>query len=697
MPRLRTNAEQVALYDSSRVERTTLNSELTRVLTNQRALVIRHTILELGSKAYDYMGSILNYAILAIPIFVGIYGKGGPVDKGAVAQLVSNASFAVLTLIYSFTQLIDAAKVLSDVAGVTGRVAGLFEALEEMDGTGGESAGQPGEKSPESKQGPGGKGNFGEASLAQFLAQSVALTPSLPGLKDNSSANQFRNPYPWMQNLPNPVAPAQAGSANGLLLGPVSSFVGGDNIEYSIHRVPAELRGVLQEVFSGQGFPGLWTQPLLVVPSFQSARTDLWGEGADLSPPGVCSLEPVTDAKSGPSMRKCNLAQEERNVSEEMARLGDVFLRWQGAICSALREEGFWAAAVDPRTGFALTLGDREAVTQQGESGPADPSKSGGSRGSGFQGQEASAKDGGDGASLQQAKPALEVGSANQEAGFEDTQFPGERSNMKHAVPKVGSPSKSPPCEIGSSWECDSLEATPQFLEPPTVSTAWEAGNLTGNSSFRSPATDDRTDGRETNSSTASRVNRRCRETAAEFALLNAEPVAYSEVHGAEVLLGYETGTSGTCPVVFHPRFGARAYPASLFTNAPLEVLKRAVTVAGVWDSEGVDASRQAVTTTGVQGLEARDAPRQAVTTAGVQGFQGAESAGAFESVLELQNLTVLTPGGVLVVRGLDLRIGVRERVMLMGPSGCGKTTLVRTISGLWPRTEGGCPKHGVS
>jgi hypothetical protein len=690
MPRLRTNAEQVALYDSSRVERTTLNSELTRVLTNQRALVIRHTILELGSKAYDYMGSILNYAILAIPIFVGIYGKGGPVDKGAVAQLVSNASFAVLTLIYSFTQLIDAAKVLSDVAGVTGRVAGLFEALEEMDATGGESAGQPGEKSPSAKQGLGEKGSLGEASLAQFLAQSVAFTPSLPGLKDNLPANQFRNPYPWVQNLPNPVAPTQAGSANGLLLGPVSTFVGGDNIEYSIHRVPAELRGVLQEVFSGQGFPGLWTQPLLVVPSFQCARTDLWGEGAGLSPPGVCSFEPVTDSKPGPSMRKCNLAQEERCVSDEMARLGDLFLRWQGAISSALREEGFWAGAVDPRTGFALTLGNPEAVAQQGESRPADSNKSGGSRGSGFQGP----KDRVDGASLQQAKPALEVGFANQEAGFEDTQLAGERRNMNHEITRVGSPSKSPPCEIGS-WECDSLEATSQFLTLPTVnsrSTAWEVGDMTGDLFLD---TNDETDGRESNPSTASRVNRRCRETAAEFVLLNAEPVAYSEVHGAEVLLGYETGTSGTCPVVFHPRFGARAYPASLFTNAPLEVLKRAVTVAGVRDSEGVDASRQAVTTMEVQGSEARDAPRQAVTTARVQGF-GAESAGAFDFVLELQNLTVLTPGGVLVVRGLDLRIGVRERVMLMGPSGCGKTTLIRTISGLWPRTEGGCPKYGA-
>lgn len=51
-------------------------------------------------------GCALNYAVLAVPIFAStLSGPQGAADKGAVAQFISNASFAVLTLIYSFSQV----------------------------------------------------------------------------------------------------------------------------------------------------------------------------------------------------------------------------------------------------------------------------------------------------------------------------------------------------------------------------------------------------------------------------------------------------------------------------------------------------------------------------------------------------------------------------------------------------------------
>ena len=48
-------------------------------------------------------------------------------DSGQLAKWVSNASFATLTLIYSFTQMLDLASRFSTLAGVTLRVSQLLQ------------------------------------------------------------------------------------------------------------------------------------------------------------------------------------------------------------------------------------------------------------------------------------------------------------------------------------------------------------------------------------------------------------------------------------------------------------------------------------------------------------------------------------------------------------------------------------------
>jgi branched-chain amino acid transport system ATP-binding protein len=52
------------------------------------------------------------------------------------------------------------------------------------------------------------------------------------------------------------------------------------------------------------------------------------------------------------------------------------------------------------------------------------------------------------------------------------------------------------------------------------------------------------------------------------------------------------------------------------------------------------------------------------------------------EAILDVRNLWA-GYGETLVVRGLDLRVGAGETVVIIGPNGHGKTTLLRTISGL--------------
>jgi tungstate transport system ATP-binding protein len=57
--------------------------------------------------------------------------------------------------------------------------------------------------------------------------------------------------------------------------------------------------------------------------------------------------------------------------------------------------------------------------------------------------------------------------------------------------------------------------------------------------------------------------------------------------------------------------------------------------------------------------------------------------------LLRLQSAQLAYAGGPLVLRGINLNIGPRERVALIGPNGCGKSTLLRLIHGLMPPDAG--------
>ncbi|OXR49729.1 MULTISPECIES: ABC transporter ATP-binding protein/permease [unclassified Pusillimonas] len=56
---------------------------------------------------------------------------------------------------------------------------------------------------------------------------------------------------------------------------------------------------------------------------------------------------------------------------------------------------------------------------------------------------------------------------------------------------------------------------------------------------------------------------------------------------------------------------------------------------------------------------------------------------------LKLNNLTVRTPTGKLLLENLNTQVHAGQAMLIRGPSGSGKTTLLRAIAGLWPYCDG--------
>lgn len=113
-------------------------------------LIVLLLFVSVGVNTFDYMGSILSYIVIAIPIFAGEYDGLTPGELSALVSKVSYCklylmwwtsrqtqvsvvhnkriitclfqnAFVCIYLINCFTQLIDLSTTVSDVAGYTHR------------------------------------------------------------------------------------------------------------------------------------------------------------------------------------------------------------------------------------------------------------------------------------------------------------------------------------------------------------------------------------------------------------------------------------------------------------------------------------------------------------------------------------------------------------------------------------------------
>ncbi|XP_046704363.1 ATP-binding cassette sub-family D member 4 isoform X6 [Silurus meridionalis] len=126
---IRVNAESAAFYRAEEVEHVRTDHRFQSLLDTQRKLINRELLLYIGINTFDYMGSILSYIIIAIPIFAGVYDGLTP---GEITSLVSKNSFVCIYLINCFTQLIDLSTTVSDVAGYTHRIGELQEVMKDI-------------------------------------------------------------------------------------------------------------------------------------------------------------------------------------------------------------------------------------------------------------------------------------------------------------------------------------------------------------------------------------------------------------------------------------------------------------------------------------------------------------------------------------------------------------------------------------
>lgn len=125
--RVRSNAESIAFMSGGPLEKEISNQKLGHLLKIQLRIMLKQLFLGLSVNFTDYLGSIVSFIVLAFPLFAGSFdGIPGP----ELSQLISANVFVSITLIYSFTNLIDLSSTLSIIAGNTHRIHQLVEELE---------------------------------------------------------------------------------------------------------------------------------------------------------------------------------------------------------------------------------------------------------------------------------------------------------------------------------------------------------------------------------------------------------------------------------------------------------------------------------------------------------------------------------------------------------------------------------------
>ena len=122
--RIRGGAESIAfLGGGTTLEKTKSNHLLDRLISTQTRLLLHQLALKVSIYLADYLGSILSFIAIAIPLFSGLYDH---LTAAELSRLISQNAFFTIYLINCFTRLIDLSGYLSTFFGTATRIGELY-------------------------------------------------------------------------------------------------------------------------------------------------------------------------------------------------------------------------------------------------------------------------------------------------------------------------------------------------------------------------------------------------------------------------------------------------------------------------------------------------------------------------------------------------------------------------------------------
>lgn len=342
--RLRQYAVEVALAQGAEAEGEQLEGLLSTLLSASQRLVLQRWLLGITTRGLEYSGSLLNYACIAVPVFVT--GAWAGLDSGELAQAISNASFMCLTLIYSFTQLLELGGKLGTLAGLMPRVVALLEALETAVADAGEpsskAAGVPTQPSPRLRAGKAGAGAVGGGDGANGSGTRRSSMDSWPSEEHQSACTELRRTE--LTQLLHGPSRAVVGAATAA--GPAPE------IEFTVHALGSGLAADLVHIFP-QAPPTLL--PHSPTAPGQGGRSTSGGDAAAAARRGcIHAVVTFQCARDKLVLTSTSLEGVSPEVISEMDWMLAVFVGWQQQLYERLTQQHYWCDAIDPRTGMAM-------------------------------------------------------------------------------------------------------------------------------------------------------------------------------------------------------------------------------------------------------------------------------------------------------------------------------------------------------
>eukprot|EP00842_Homolaphlyctis_polyrhiza_P006759 jgi/Hompol1/7084/HPOL_002437-RA len=131
--RARTNAEGIAFMAGAPHELGKLSKTLETVLSWQFAAIAVEFVVKFITTYIDYLGSIISYIAVSVPIFKGNYDGLIASDPYALSSVISLNTSITLYLVNQFTVITDTAESVATLYGYTSRLGQFLESVEQIE------------------------------------------------------------------------------------------------------------------------------------------------------------------------------------------------------------------------------------------------------------------------------------------------------------------------------------------------------------------------------------------------------------------------------------------------------------------------------------------------------------------------------------------------------------------------------------